>query len=317
MADAKISQLPASTTPLAGTETLPIVQSGVTKKVSVANLTLGRMIDATGATFSNQIVIVNNAQATTGDFLVKGSTTGNLFYVNALLNAIGVGANAPSAVFHVGDNISGGRPTYGGQILINGYQTSSNAVQGLEFQGRSDNNGFGHRIYHLSNDGELVFEARQNSVSWTEIARFDGTNNFKVTTGNLVIGTAGKGIDFSATPGTGTSELFSDYEEGTWTPNQGSGLTVVGAFSSSGTYTKVGRTVFVSGELFGATSIAIPAADIITTNLPFTTAVKALGGLNTGTIAQQGTVTLFSGTTLYGTTTAAASTIYFSLVYSV
>jgi hypothetical protein len=138
-----------------------------------------------------------------------------------------------------------------------------------------------------------------------------------LSTGNLVIGTSGKGIDFSATPGTGTSELLADYEEGTWTPNQGSGLTVVGAFSSSGTYTKVGRTVFVSGELSGATSIAIPSTGIITTNLPFTAAVKALGGLNTGTIAQQGTVTLFSGTTLYGTTTAAASIIYFSLVYSV
>ena len=28
----------------------------------------------------------------------------------------------------------------------------------------------------------------------------------------------GKGIDFSATPGTGTSELLNDYEEGTWSP---------------------------------------------------------------------------------------------------
>jgi hypothetical protein len=42
MADQKISQLTASTTPLAGTEVLPVVQSGVTKKVSVADLTAGR-----------------------------------------------------------------------------------------------------------------------------------------------------------------------------------------------------------------------------------------------------------------------------------
>jgi hypothetical protein len=38
MADIKISQLPAATTPLAGTEEVPLVQSGVTKKVSVTNL---------------------------------------------------------------------------------------------------------------------------------------------------------------------------------------------------------------------------------------------------------------------------------------
>lgn len=42
MADAKISALTAATTPVAGTEVLPIVQSGTTKKVSIANLTAGR-----------------------------------------------------------------------------------------------------------------------------------------------------------------------------------------------------------------------------------------------------------------------------------
>lgn len=45
MADVKISALPASTTPLAGTEVLPIVQGGVTKKVSVDNLTAGRTVN--------------------------------------------------------------------------------------------------------------------------------------------------------------------------------------------------------------------------------------------------------------------------------
>jgi hypothetical protein len=42
MADVKISGLPASTTPLAGTEVLPIVQGGQTRQVSVDNLTAGR-----------------------------------------------------------------------------------------------------------------------------------------------------------------------------------------------------------------------------------------------------------------------------------
>ena len=44
MADTKISALTVATTPLAGTEELPIVQSGVTKQVSVANLTAGRYL---------------------------------------------------------------------------------------------------------------------------------------------------------------------------------------------------------------------------------------------------------------------------------
>jgi hypothetical protein len=44
MADTKISALTAATTPLAGTEVLPIVQSSTTVKVSVANLTAGRAV---------------------------------------------------------------------------------------------------------------------------------------------------------------------------------------------------------------------------------------------------------------------------------
>jgi hypothetical protein len=50
MADKKISALTAATTPLAGTEVLPIVQSGTTVKVAVSDLTAGRAIAATSVT---------------------------------------------------------------------------------------------------------------------------------------------------------------------------------------------------------------------------------------------------------------------------
>lgn len=95
-----------------------------------------------------------------------------------------------------------------------------------------------------------------------------------LSTGNLVIGTAGKGIDFSVTgqPAGMTSELLADYEEGTWTPNQGAGLTVVGAFSSLGNYTRIGRLVTVNFSLSGATSIAAVVGSAMTSNLPFTVA---------------------------------------------
>jgi hypothetical protein len=48
MADVKISGLPAATTPVAGTEVLPIVQSSATKKVSIADLTTGRTMSSIG-----------------------------------------------------------------------------------------------------------------------------------------------------------------------------------------------------------------------------------------------------------------------------
>jgi hypothetical protein len=68
MADIKISALPAATTPLAGTEVLPIVQSGVTSKVSISNLTAGRSVSASA--------LVVSGNATVGGTLgVTGVTT--------------------------------------------------------------------------------------------------------------------------------------------------------------------------------------------------------------------------------------------------
>ena len=50
MADLKISQLPTATTPLVGSEVLPIVQSGTTKQVSIDNLTAGKAVSASTVT---------------------------------------------------------------------------------------------------------------------------------------------------------------------------------------------------------------------------------------------------------------------------
>ena len=95
-----------------------------------------------------------------------------------------------------------------------------------------------------------------------------------LSTGNLVIGTSGKGIDFSATPGTGTSELFADYEEGTWTPtdDSGAGLTFTLEYA---TYTKVGRLVTLNLRLvFPAT---VSGADVLIGGLPFVAATAGSG----------------------------------------
>jgi hypothetical protein len=61
MADKKISALTSATTPLAGTEVLPIVQSGATVKVAVSDLTAGRAISATAVTASTGNFIIGTA----------------------------------------------------------------------------------------------------------------------------------------------------------------------------------------------------------------------------------------------------------------
>lgn len=146
MADKKISELTGATTPLAGTEVLPIVQSSSTKKVSVANLTAGRAISATSVTAS---------------------------------------------------------------------------------------------------------------------------------TGNFVVGTSGQGIDFTQNTNAAgmTSELFDDYEEGTWTGALvagTSGTITMNAGLQTGSYTKVGRLVTVTG-LFYVDSVSSPVGDLTLTGLPYAT----------------------------------------------
>ena len=56
MADKKISALTAATTPLAGTEVLPIVQGGSTVKVAVSDLTAGRTVAVTSLTYTGNII---------------------------------------------------------------------------------------------------------------------------------------------------------------------------------------------------------------------------------------------------------------------
>jgi len=67
-----------------------------------------------------------------------------------------------------------------------------------------------------------------------------------LSTGNLVIGTSGKGIDFSITshPAGMTSELLADYEEGDWTPSVTSSVgTITTLGTVTGKYTKIGNVV--------------------------------------------------------------------------
>ena len=143
--------------------------------------------------------------------------------------------------------------------------------------------------------------------------------NATLSTGNLIQGTAAKGFNFTAnTSAAGmTSQLLAWYEEGTWTPNQGSGLTVVGTFSSNGTYTRIGRQVTVTGHLIGSTSIACGAANLLTTNLPITcSAAEATGNAVNSSITAS-VATVASSVNLYAAgALAATSFIYFSITYT-
>jgi hypothetical protein len=290
MADKKISALTAATTPLAGTEVLPIVQSGATVKVAVSDLTAGRGIAATSLTTA----------------AVQASNSGGL----ALKNSGGTtqmtlgGGGGDNITLSVATNITPANaavaisPTGTGTLTLNPATAST--------------------INNMSIGATTALSGRFTDVT--------------ATTGNVIIGTSGQGIDFSATPGTGTSELFADYEEGTWTPSVGGTATYT---SQTGTYTKIGRQVTV---------LAFMTIDTIGTGstgsisgLPFTVGSQNGGGSigyfsNPATVSTWQTVSPDTGATslsVYWLATASTApnnatgwfksgtTTYFSATYFV
>ena len=94
-------------------------------------------------------------------------------------------------------------------------------------------------------------------------------NGLTLTDGNLVVA-AGHGIDFSAQSPTSasgastTQELFSHYEEGTWTPN------IAGRdFSSKkGNYTRIGNVVYVQYDCDTMSGGSVTNGSLV--GLPFT-----------------------------------------------
>jgi hypothetical protein len=255
MADTKISALTAATTPLAGTEVLPIVQSGTTVKVSVDNLTTGKNVKAASLSVNTtgtagKVTVNGDVQAQGGFGVVSGS----------LGVAIGAASGAVS----------------GNDMCV---------IAGDAYNNYKD-----------------LLIAPRNNGSDVGNTRFTSGDVVAVT-GNLVIGTSGKGIDFSATPGTGTSELLSDYEEGTWTPTiaAAAGI-IISTTNANCKYTKVGRVVVLTGN-FGITLNGTGAGAITISNLPFAAnTANAGGGIarensvdgKTSSITQLGSATSFS-----------------------
>ena len=95
------------------------------------------------------------------------------------------------------------------------------------------------------------FQLYENGASAVRLEVAEG-GNVTINDGNLIMGTAGHGIDFSATSdgsGTDSSELLDDYEEGTfspvmkYTPSGGSATAYTNSTNTYAAYVKVGHMV--------------------------------------------------------------------------
>ena len=218
MADVKISGLPASTVPLAGTEVLPIVQGGATKQVSIANVTAGRAVSALSVTTDT-----NKAASSAGGALQANNGTVCLQW--------GAGG--------------------GSGLIFDGGVSSTAANAAIVFSPT------GTGTVAISPAGALTVNPTTastiNNVSiGVTTAAAGGFTTVKAATtigvGAATPSSSGAGITFPATQSASTDvNTLDDYEEGTWTPtdNSGAGLTLTVNYAK---YVKIGKSVTVAGR---------------------------------------------------------------------
>ena len=134
----------------------------------------------------------------------------------------------------------------------------------------------------------LGFYTAANTTTTTGTKRMDisSSGNVTINTGNLIIGTSGKGIDFSADGNASgqTSELFDDYEEGTWNVTSFN-YDYDGNQAQRGHYIKVGRVVHAFFRVKFHNQSTYTGQHLRFTGLPFTSANGNPYDLNVGGVA--------------------------------
>jgi hypothetical protein len=177
---------------------------------------LGRAVatNAPGAGSVNTAAIANNA--VTGAKLSQPfNYDSGTFYLDDTNNRVGIGTTSPNAELEIKADTP--------EIRI-------------------DSTGASGRNYKIHSDGDELYLEGIGSSGSLKIGE-DGTYGVSID-----LGTGGIQLsDGIYIGGTGTANKLDDYEEGSWTPTSfSSGYT---ASSASGTYTKIGDTVFIRALL--------------------------------------------------------------------
>jgi hypothetical protein len=181
------------------------------------------------------------------------------------LNASKVPSTSGNATFD-GTNLGlGASPTfYSGRLAVGGHIAVS----------------AGNSLKLWNTGGTGLATLAGTGTNELSITAADGV---KLVNGNLIQGTAAKGINFTAnTPAAGmTSQLLNWYEEGTWTPTY---TTSNGAFASvtygfqNGKYIRIGKMVYITMSIRTTAANITGATGLLqVAGLPFTAATQSLG----------------------------------------
>lgn len=255
------------------TDVLDVVGTGLGKDFKLTNNFSYRAQDKSG---SNRIIAGFDNSGTKGDILlgntnsdalrIRGGDEGTIVEGGNLTLATGT---VTSARFHASSTIEVG--TFSADGSSSGVESYPG---GTIYSSRTNTGGADHHRFYNPNGqiGALYTNGNQLSlkaiagktlglgandqydsitISATEDVAITGgdlevaAGDITATNGNIVIGTSGKGIDFSATAdGAGmTSELFDDYEEGNFTPVVTDQTNDAVMVTQAGFYTKTGNRV--------------------------------------------------------------------------
>ena len=158
------------------------------------------------------------------------------------------------------------------QAVSNRYIIAGHGNKDVQLELKSGTDGL--KLSNFS-DGSAGIESTNND----NIKFFTNGEKFKVQSdgdvsildGDLIIGTAGHGIDFSAqTANAGmTNELLDHYEEGTWDPafNTSNSDWSGGISAANGNYVRVGKLAYIFGRVSWSSTGGTGNLQI--TNVPF------------------------------------------------
>jgi hypothetical protein len=218
----------------------------------------------------NDVTVEGTLSGTTGVFSGDLTVDTNTLFVDTANNRVGLGTATPDTRVEISDTFG----TTTSAVKIANLSSVASGNQGMiDFE-------FGNSFSGLHVDvraGARKANAGNHDSSFviqTSTGGGDARDVVEVTKdGNIVLSLSGAGIDFSATAGTGTSELFDDYEEGTWTPTftyVSAGTLSVSYSSQTGFYTKIGDTVYIRMDLrFSSFTKGTASGTPLIAGLPF------------------------------------------------
>lgn len=259
-----------------------------------------------GVGFTSKFCVKNEDSSAIGGFVQANNTTATAG--SGIFACRSRGTLAAPTVVQSGDNLA--------SLFFLGNDGTDLAIAAtmqIDVDGTPGNNDMpGRIVFKTTPDGsEIPVEAmRINSSGGVQTVN-------TISVGAATPSTSGAGITFPATQSASTNaNTLDDYEEGTWTPVQGAGLTVTGSFVSSGTYTKIGRMVMIRGTV-SATAVSALTGTVIVTGLPFTVSGDTPGTFFNGGANASGVLDFYSTSILTTTAIGATTALFFSSVYMV